>query len=216
MNYRLIDISCPMEAFTFPGNPAVTVSGPFNRVPGNNPEFVYDVVMCTQSGTHIQGAHYFIKDGFKIEQYDIDRFDGPGILVDCRFVDTDVNVDFLKEKLGSLKLADRIILLRTDYFDNLVKSHTSHPSRIGLSMLAANYLVEQKVKMIGIDSPGVESRVTKNFEVNRFLCERNVLLLEGLMNLSAIQSQNFWVSCFPLKLSGVEGTPCRAVVREYI
>ena len=209
---KLIDISTWMEDFTFPGNPVVQKSGPHNRVSGSNPEFVYDVTLCTQSGTHVQGAHYFLKDGKKINEYPIDCFEGVGFLLDCTGIEGDVSIAFCREKLHHLPLEDAILLLRSDYFFKL--SQSIPVKRIGLSAEAARYLAEErKVKMIGIDAPGVESRFTENFEINVYLCQQNVLILEGLTNLDKIPSGNFLVSCFPLKIRGVEGTPCRAIVR---
>ena len=87
--------------------------------------------------------------------------------------------------------------------------------RPGLSMDADEYLAEDcGVRMIAIDALGVESRATRNFEVNRYLCEKGVLLLEGLVNLEAVRARRFFLEAFPLKIRGVEGTPCRAIIKE--
>ncbi len=68
--------------------------------------------------------------------------------------------------------------------------------------------------MIEIDSIGVESRKSKNFQVNKYLCSEGVLLLEGLFNLNAVHKRKIFLEAFPLKTSGVEGTPCRAIIKE--
>lgn len=82
-------------------------------------------------------------------------------------------------------------------------------------MDAAVYLVEDKrISMIAIDSVGVESRSTSNYDVNVYLCRRGVLILEGLVNLHRLHSEDLWLEAFPLKIRGVEGTPCRAVVKQ--
>ena len=49
-NYQIIDVSQWMHDFCFEGDQEFVVKGPFNRVPGKNPEFVYDFELCSQSG----------------------------------------------------------------------------------------------------------------------------------------------------------------------
>jgi kynurenine formamidase len=84
-------------------------------------------------------------------------------------------------------------------------------------MEAAVYLAEiKRIKMIAIDSVGVESRMTRNYEVNHYLGGKDVLILEGLMNLFAVSQQEVILEAFPLKIRGVEGTPCRAIIKEFI
>jgi kynurenine formamidase len=39
-------------------------------------------------------------------------------------------------------------------------------------------------------------------------------LLEGLINLKEVKSRRFFLEAFPLKIRGVEGTPCRAIIKE--
>jgi kynurenine formamidase len=61
--------------------------------------------------------------------------------------------------------------------------------RPGRSLEAAACLAKDcGVKMIAIDSVGLELRTTENYEVNKYFCEKKVLLLEGLVNFQEIQS----------------------------
>ena len=88
--------------------------------------------------------------------------------------------------------------------------------RPGLSLEAARWLAaDSGVRMIAIDSVGVESRTTSDFDVNVLLCHAGILILEGLVNLDALGPGPLWLEAFPLKVRGVEGTPCRAVVKDY-
>jgi arylformamidase len=89
-------------------------------------------------------------------------------------------------------------------------------NRPGLSVRAAEWLAtESGVSMIAIDSIGVESRRTRDYEVNVILCRGGVLILEGLVNLHRLGPGPLHLEAFPLKLRGVEGTPCRAVVKDF-
>jgi kynurenine formamidase len=216
--YRIIDVSMWMDAFTFTDDQEVEVAGPFNRVGGSNPEFVYDLKLCTQSGTHIQGAHYFRADGKRIDQYPLSAFEGEALVIDIPKRGMDTTEVELAEKIDHYDLSGKILILRTGHMEEVI--HTGildQAARPGLSLEAARYLAEAKgIKMIAIDSVGVESRTTRNYEVNHYLCGKDVLILEGLVNLAAVTKQEVFLEAFPIKIRGVEGTPCRAIIKEPI
>jgi len=216
--YKIIDVSMDMDAFTFKDDQAVKVQGPFNRVDGDNPEYVYDLTLCTQSGTHIQGAHYFRADGKRIDQYPLTAFEGEAILVDISKRGADITENEMARLVGHLDLSGKILILRTGHMEEVIQTGIlESASRPGLSMEAAVYLAEVKrIKMIAIDSVGVESRVTRNYEVNHYLGGQDVLILEGLVNLQSVSKQEVFLEAFPLKIRGVEGTPCRAIIKEFI
>jgi len=213
-DYKIIDISIWLDDFTFPGNPEVKVTGPANRVSGTNPEYVYDFEFCSQSGTHIQGAHYFDKEGQKIDQYSLEHFEAYAHIIDVSKRSEDITLDDLKKEIDNINLENMILLFRTGYMDDLINK-IDDPKRPGLSMAAAKYLCEvKKIKMIAIDALGVESVDSKNYEVNVYLTTQNILILECLTNLHLLSGRPF-IEAFPLKIQGVEGTPCRAIAKVY-
>ncbi|NLH95181.1 MAG: hypothetical protein GX449_03860 [Synergistaceae bacterium] len=211
----LVDVSQGMEEFVFPGNPAVEKKGPFNRVPGKNREFVYDLSLCTQSGTHIQGPHYFLEKGRTIDRFPLEDFEGPCVIVDLEKRGTDTTAEELERLIRPRERKLPVLILRTGHMEEVLASGVLDSSRRpGLSLEAAFFLTEKtSFRMIGIDSVGLESRNTENFEVNLHFCRRGMLILEGLVNLFAVKRRHAYLYAFPLKLRGVEGTPCRAVLR---
>lgn len=214
--YRLVDVSMWMDDFDFTDDQTVEISGPVNRVSGANPEYVYDLSISSQSGTHVQGSHYFDKNGQSIEEYPLERFEGQAVCIDVEKRGVDTTVTDLKRKLNSVDLPDGILILRTGHMEEVITTGVLDPtSRPGLSLDAATWLVEEKgVELVAIDSVGIESRETQDYEVNVYFGQQDVLILEGLVNLHSISNTNVWLEAFPLKISGVEGTPCRAVVKE--
>ncbi len=215
--YCLIDISMGMDAFTFEGDQPFEVVGPLNWVTGSNPEFVYDFKASTQTGTHIQGPHYFLEYGRKIETFPLEAFEGWATVVQIEKRGEDTSREDLRRQLEPLTIADEIVLLRSGHMDEVIREGKLDPARRpGLSLNAARYLVEEKgVRMIAIDSVGLESRVTANYEVNVYLCQQEILILEGVVDLHRISKPRVFLEAFPLKMCGVEGTPCRAIVKEY-
>ena len=218
MTYRLVDVSCWMDDFRFPGDEPVTVTGPFNVVTGTNPEYVYHLSTPTQAGTHVQGPRYFVADGATIDEFPLDRFEGEAVLVDMPARGVDTQLTDLLDALDGRSLRDRILLLRSGHMDEVIRTGATDldpARRPGVSLGAAAWLAhESGVRMIAIDSVGLESRTTSNYEVNVLLCRAGVLILEGLVNLGGVGDGRLWLEAFPLKVRGVEGTPCRAVVKE--
>ena len=80
-------------------------------------------------------------------------------------------------------------------------------------MRAAQYLAEQKVRLVGIDSPTVENMEICDGEVHRALLQAGVAILEGL-NLRHVTGERYMLSALPLSLVGENGAPCRAVLVE--
>lgn len=214
---RLVDVSCWLDDFQFPGDSPVVTTGPFNVLPGANPEFVYHLSTPTQAGTHVQGPRYFLADGATIDTFDLARFEGEAVLVDIPARGRDTGLAELRAALDGRDLRDRILLLRSGHMDELIVSgELDAHRRPGLSLEAAEWLAgESGVAMVAIDSVGVESRSTRNYEVNVVLCRAGILILEGLVGLDTLGPGPLWLEAFPLKLRGVEGTPCRAVVRDF-
>jgi kynurenine formamidase len=97
--YKIIDVSQFIDDFVFPDNPQLNLTGPHNRVGGDNREYVYDFCSCTQSGTHIQGPHYFLKNGLRIDEYPLHFFEGEALVVDLQKKGVDTTSEDLKELL---------------------------------------------------------------------------------------------------------------------
>jgi arylformamidase len=82
----------------------------------------------------------------------------------------------------------------------------------GLSISGAKYLAGLRPKIIGIDSFGLEIPGSVDYEVNHFLFQQDIIILEGLVNLSKV-IEGAWLEAYPLPITNVEGTPCRAIVK---
>lgn len=221
--YDLIDLSLDLneDGNFFPGDSAPKVRGPFSFVPGEHPEFVYDVEMSTQAGTHVQGQHYFVEDGKRIHQYPLARFEGPARVVDCRGTNR-IEADFLRRALPETRLDSLMLLFFTGFTAELLARKSARGGRLLFDDLAdkprltaggANFLIERGARFLGIDSVGFEPYPTTDHAINRLLCHHDVLLLENLTRLDLVPETGAWLECFPLPLAGVEGTPCRAIVK---
>ena len=217
----LVDLTLklPSHALTFPGDRAMTVDGPWSHVPGGVREYCYDLSFSTQVGTHVQGAHYFLSDGKRILDYPLSRFEGPAHVVDCPH--RRIEFATLREQLPKPPWDQLMLLLRTGYSARLLErwlaggalTFDDLQDKPGLSVEAAQGLLENGLRFLGIDAPGIERYPSDDHAVNVLFCKHDVILLENLVRLEALPTTGAWLSCFPLPVEGVEGTPCRAVAR---
>lgn len=114
--------------------------------------------------------------------------------INCSIEENDFLIfktDFIKEKSYGTK----------DYFEN-------HPE---LSQKLINYLIEKKISLVGIDAAGIKRRPF-HAEADQYLSDHNIFVIENLDNLDELYkntSKEFYLYCFPLKMKGVTGLPCR-------
>jgi ParB/RepB/Spo0J family partition protein len=159
--------------------------------------------------THFDTPSLFFAGGKTIDQYPLDWFIGKAIVVDVRGLET-VTVERVKESLVRHYLPPRMIVL---FYTGWAQKRGSdeyyeHPE---ISPELADWLVERRVKMIGVDMPNPERRPDRY--VHRRLLSNDVLILENLDDMSPIAGRVVTLYAFPMRLRGSEVTPARVVAR---
>jgi kynurenine formamidase len=99
-----------------------------------------------------------------------------------------------------------IILLHTG-MDVLFGKGEYFEKEVGISEEVARFLVEKKIKGVGIDAPSIDPYP---FEVHRILLAHEILIFESLTNLKALVERTATFFGVPLKLTGCSGSPIRA------
>ena len=200
---QIIDISQPLHAgmTVYPGDPPLTSRTCLSFLKGDGCE-VSEITIGTHCGTHIDAPRHMIPGGKGIAYFPLDCFIGP-----CRVL-TIPNQEITQEMLAafSVKTGERI-LLRTD--PKGIYHETMNPAALSLS--AAAYLAEKKVKLVGIDSPSVENMEDSDGRIHRTLLAAGIAVLEGL-RLHEAKDGSYLLSALPLHLAEENGAPCRAVL----
>ena len=83
---------------------------------------------------------------------------------------------------------------------------------IYVSKEAARFLVDRRVRTVGVDYLSVGGFLYHGVETHQILLGSSVWVIEGL-NLSQVTRGDYELACLPLKLRGSDGAPARAVVR---
>ncbi len=183
----------------------------------------YQITMNEHSGTHVDAPAHFISDAKPEAHTTIDRVPaarlmGRGLRLDCRKYRAGENVpaDFVEKwekDHGAIK-ADDIVLINFGWSSHWAV-RPQHQSYVadwpGVSMEAAEYLLEKKIAALGVDSLSADSPAAlRSNPIHPRVLEKQVLLIENLCNLD--QLPDFFVFlALPLKIRDGSGSPVRAV-----
>jgi arylformamidase len=167
------------------------------------------------NATHVDAPRHFFPNGAEVEDLGLDPFIGPAVVADLTAVPLRGAIDAgdLQQALADrLRRGDRV-LLRTDHLDR----HWGRPDFWHTSPYltggAATWLVEQGVRLVGVDF-NPEITPTREFPVHRTLLGAGIPLLEYICNLRQVRGDRCYLLALPTRVVGVEATPVRTLVIE--
>ena len=165
------------------------------------------VTMSVHSGTHVDAPFHFVPDGAGIDALPLERFVGPALVhaVEAERYITEAHVK-------GLDLAGTTRVLFKTRNSQLLHKDAYDPDFVAFSLEAARALVARGVTLVGLDYLSV-AHDDEQVPVHRAFLDHGVILLEGI-DLSAIAPGRYELICFPLRLHGSDGAPCRAVLRD--
>jgi arylformamidase len=175
-----------------------------NRGDPNNSSSMHTSV---HAGTHVDAPFHFVPGGAAIDTLPLDVFMGP-----ARVCAVDVATKITASDVVGLNLkGERRVLFKTRN-SSLLRKPAYDPSFVAFSVDAAKALVDEGVQLVGLDYLSV-ARPDEQVPVHRAFLDHGVVLLEGV-DLTAVEPGRYELICFPIKIAGSDGAPCRAVLRE--
>lgn len=203
---ELYDISLEVtpDMLSWPtGRPAAVhrVVDEGNAAEPRNSEWILD----SHAGTHIDAPLHFLPAAGDVEAIPLQACIGP-----CRVLEAK------GEEIGPGSLPpDSLLpgarlLFRTENSKRRISSAEFDPEFVAISVEAARRIAATGVALVGVDYLSVESFHGKG-EVHRILLEAGVVLLESL-DLSAVEPGGYNLCALPLRLTGGEASPVRAVL----
>jgi kynurenine formamidase len=184
------------------------------------PEHPYNVTemnMIVHMGTHVDAPRHFICDGPTSDQIPLDRLMGDGVV--WHFETPEYGVigpPDLERQRPRMAPGDMVFIetgwaahAGTDIYDR-------HPS---LSEDAAQWLIDHRAKLVGIDFGTPEAPVPRrwpgwHWPVHTKLLGNGVLIAEHLRGLDALAGQRVEAMMLCLNIVGSDGAPVRAVARR--
>jgi arylformamidase len=208
---RIYDVSMPLR----PGMPVYAGNPPFERrvthVLGRDgaPVNQSQLVLGAHAGTHIDAPWHFEGDGYKADRVPLDHLVGPARVVHVPGADCVDRADL--EQLDWTGVER--VLLRTRNSEHWKAGGGFDPKYCYLSGAGARFLVEKKLKLVGIDALGVEQFGVKDFVTHHALLRNGVTVLEGLC-LADVAPGDYTLFCGPLLVEGGDGAPARVLLMK--
>jgi arylformamidase len=190
----------------FPGDPPFKKE-PVSQIQTGDEVNLTRITMGTHLGTHVDPPAHFIDNGATVDQVPLETLVGPGVVADlkgCPRID--------RRALEKAAIAGhQRVLLKTDNGILLLESPL-HPDTVHLTEDGARYLVENRVRLVGIDALSIEHHENPGSPVHHLLLEAGVLVAEGV-HLLEIPPGEYEIFCLPLKIKGADGSPARILLR---
>ena len=208
---RLIDVSVLLTPgiATYPGNPAFDMA-PVNRIAEGGSANNSRLTMGTHTGTHVDAPKHFIDGRPGVDAMALDLLIGR-----ARVIDVPVRGGITAKHLEGAGLREDLrVLLRTP--NSKLWNNPREPFHEEYTHLAgdgAKFLVDQGVKVVGVDYLSVEKFHTPGHPAHHALLGANVIIIEGL-NLSDAEPGVYEMYCLPLKIEGADGAPARVVLKR--
>ena len=210
MTAAWIDISVPIYTgmVHWPDNPAVRVERIQDLSRGDVAN-VSKLELGAHTGTHMDAPRHFLADGAGLDELPLDATIGP-----ARVIPIAQSQAIFPEELEAHRLrAGERVLFRTQNSERCWKNNQFVEDFVYISAAAAQYIVQRKVRTVGIDYLSVGGYVHDGVETHRILLGEGVWLIEGL-NLAAVKPGTYELICLPLRVVGADGAPARAILRQ--
>lgn len=218
MNNNYIDLSHVIEdgTITYKGLPAPVICDFLSRE--DSKKFYEEdtsfqigkIEMVSNTGTYLDCPFHRYEDGDDLSQLALSN------LVDLHaeifHIPYQQKLDITADDFKGVNVTGKAVLVHTgwaglwgtdSYFEN-------HPF---LTKEAAEYLKDQQVKLVGIDSHNIDDTRTKSRPAHTILLGANILIVEHLCNLEQIPTGPFTFTALPPKFKGVGTFPVRAIAK---
>lgn len=205
---QIYDISVPIspDMPIWPGNPG------FERrlVHSISKGAASDVSVLTvgsHTGTHVDAPAHFLPGAISVDELSLDILVGKTIVFELH-----VEHQIARSDLEALELLGHERVLFKTKNSSLWRRREFTSDFVSFSPGAAQYLIDQDIKLVGIDYLSV-GQYKAGTQVHHIFLEHGVVVIEGL-DLSKIDPGIYELICLHLKILGADAAPARALLRE--
>lgn len=206
---KLLDVSVPLAAglAAYPGNPDFELQ-PVKRIADGGSSNVSRLVMGTHTGTHVDAPRHFFEGATAVDALPLDL-----LLGRARVVEIGRRGGIGAEDLAAAGLREDLRVLLKTSNSALWNTAGFHQNYTHLTEAGARYLVDQGVKVVGIDYLSIEQFKKAGAPAHHALLSQGVVIIEGL-NLSEAEPGMYEMYCLPLRVVGGDGAPARVILKR--
>lgn len=208
---RIYDLTHILQEDTllFPGTPPLQIKSR-NTIQVNGFAET-QITLTSHVGTHVDAPAHLIAGGRTLGDFSTERFWGSGFVVNCHDCQMEISQPFLAAQLAEKPPLDYVILATgqgrkwptANYLENFPVLTTE----------AAGWLVEQKIKAVGIDAISFDPMDSEQLPVHRILLGAEILLLENLKIHPALLNCAVELVLAPLNYRQADGAPVRVFAK---
>ena len=176
---------------------------------------VHKITMASHHGTHVDAPWHAIPSGMRLDEMDLNKFMGEGIVLDLSFkeVGSGIAAGDLEKFSNLVRLGD-IAILYTG-----CSSHLSEPwinsSYTYLDLSGAEWLVRKQVKAVGIDVFSVDQYGDGSHPAHHALLGNDIPLIEEISSAAKhLLGKRIYLICLPIRMMMGDGAPARAIAYE--
>lgn len=167
------------------------------------------IAQGTHNGTHADAPFHYLEKGDTIDVLPLDLYLGPAVLVDVSRAGWTIGREHLAQAEAHFARAPRLLLKTGGWPDS-----THFPQRIPtLAPDVPAWLGAAGIRLIALDVPSVDTIESKTLSVHHALAAANICIIESL-DLSQVPEGVYELIALPLKITGGDASPIRAVLRE--
>lgn len=147
------------------------------------------IEMGSHNSTHLDAPSHFVRNGRSVENVELHKCIGK-----CQVI----------SRQGYVSVEDVVQIMDSGCRKLLIKGE------IELGVDTARAIAESGMDLLGVEGFTVGNPAT-SATIHRLLLEKEVVIVEAL-NLREIQDGEYFFFTAPLKLAGLDGSPCRAIL----
>lgn len=205
----IYDISLPISEslIIWPGDPLIRITQPLHLDKGDVAT-VTRLDMGAHAGTHVDAPAHFIPGGLGVDALDLDILVGPALVVQALQTNA-LSADVLEGL--SIPPGTERVLFRTRNSDRWAQGGREFDKDfIAITEDGARWLVEHSVRLVGVDYLSV-GPFDEPVPTHQIVLRAGIVAVEGL-NLSGIALGMYQLVCLPLRITGSDGAPARAIL----
>jgi len=204
---ELFDITMPIhsEMPVFPGDDPPQQKW-LHRIQNGDGNNLSALALGSHTGTHVDAPYHFVENGITLDQVPLEVFVGKALVIEITNPDS-ISIDGLRRH--PIASAERV-LFKTRNSSTLSRSGFQEDF-VYIELAAAEYLVRQGVRLVGVDYLSVDQYGSDSNPAHHTLLGHGVVILEGT-DLSLVEPGTYTLVCLPLKVTGAEGAPVRALL----
>jgi arylformamidase len=205
---KIIDISIPITNNTtvYPNNAPVEIEK-FATIPQDSSN-LSKITMGSHTGTHVDAQLHVRENGEPLEKLPLENFVGPARVLDLSHLQPEELIKISDLEKYEISAGDRILAKTSNSDRGYDEFYTDF---VALDGDAADYLADKNIALFAIDYLSIKQKGSPDNRAHTALLDKNISIIEGV-DLSKVEEGEYQIFCAPLKIEGIDGAPCRAIL----